>query len=90
MNLEFVNFMLKYKTSDIEKMIDVFASISENKKNSVKVYNEMIKLIDYPVNVLQEFLQCMEILSNKDQNYLKENYMGVVGYITLRLNLLSN
>jgi len=88
--LEFVNFMLKYKTSDIEKMIDVFASISENKKNSVKVYNEMIKLIDYPVNVLQEFLQCMEILSNKDQNYLKENYMGVVGYITLRLNLLSN
>jgi len=88
--LEFVNFMLKYKTSDIEKMIDVFSSIVENKDNSVEVYNEMIKLIDYPINALQEFLHCMEILSGKDQNYLKENYMGVVGYITLRLNLLNN
>ena len=88
--MEFVNFMLKYKTSDIEKMIDVFSSIAENKDNPVEVYNEMIKLIDYPINILQEFLHCMEILSNKDQNYLKENYMGVVGYITLRLNLLND
>ena len=88
--MEFVNFMLKYKTSDIEKMIDVFSSIAENKDNPVEVYNEMIKLIDYPINALQEFLHCMEILSNKDQNYLKENYMGVVGYITLRLNLLND
>jgi len=82
--------MLKYKTSDIEKMIDVFSSIAENKDNPTEVYNEMIKLIDYPINILQEFLHCMEILSSEDQNYLKENYMGVVGYITLRLNLLNN
>lgn len=77
---------LVYKSSDVEKMIDVFASISEKKNNSTEVYNEMIKLIDYPVNVLQKFLKCMEILEDKDQNYLKENYMGVIGYITLRLN----
>ena len=77
---------LVYKSSDIEKMVDVFASISEKKNNPTEVYNEMIKLIDYPVNVLQEFLKCMEILVDKDQNYLKENYMGVIGYITLRLN----
>lgn len=81
--------MLKYTTSDIEKMIDVFASISENKENPDKVYNEMIKLIDYPVNILQEFLHCMEILESKDQNYLKENYQGVIGYITLRLNFVN-
>ena len=77
---------LVYKSSDVEKMVDVFASISEKKNNPTEVYNEMIKLIDYPVNVLQEFLKCMEILVDKDQNYLKENYMGVIGYITLRLN----
>lgn len=81
--------MLKYKASDIEKMIDVFASISENKENPDKVYNEMIKLIDYPVNVLKEFIHCMEILENKDQNFLKENYYGVIGYITLRLNIIN-
>lgn len=77
---------LKYKSTDVEKMIDVFASISEKKNNPTEVYNEMIKLIDYPTNVLQEFLHCMEILESKDQNYLKENYMGIIGYITLRLN----
>lgn len=81
--------MLKYTAKDIEKMIDAFASISENRENSIKVYDEMIKLIDYPVNVLQEFLHCMEILEKKDQNYLKENYWGVIGYITLRLNFVS-
>ena len=80
---------LVYKSSDVEKMIDVFASISEKKNNPTEVYNEMIKLIDYPVNVLQEFLHCMEILADKDQNYLKENYMGVIGYITLRLNFVK-
>jgi hypothetical protein len=81
---------LKYKTSDTENLVDVFASISEKKNNPTEVYNEMIKLIDYPIHALQEFLHCMEILSNKNQNYLKENYMGVVGYITLRLNLLND
>lgn len=81
--------MLKYTFKDIEKMIDAFASISENKENTDKVYNEMIKLIDYPVNVLQEFLHCMEILESKDQNYLKENYQGVICYIVLRLNFVS-
>ena len=80
---------LVYKSSDVEKMIDVFASISEKKNNPTEVCNEMIKLIDYPVNVLQEFLHCMEILEDKDQNYLKENYMGVIGYITLRLNFVK-
>ena len=79
---------LKYKTSDTENLVDVFASISEKKNNPTEVYNEMIKLIDYPTNVLQEFLKCMEILADKDQNYLKENYMGVIGYITLRLNFV--
>lgn len=78
----------KYKSSDVEKMVDVFASISENKNNPTEVYNEMIKLIDYPVNVLQEFLKCMEILADKDQNYLTENYIGVIGYIALRLNFV--
>lgn len=80
---------LKYKSTDVEKMIDVFSEISENKDNQTKVIEELQKLINYPVNVLQEFLHCMEILESKDQNYLKENYLGVIGYITLRLNLCA-
>lgn len=81
---------LKYTSKDVEKMIDAFAIISENKENHEVLYNEMVKLIDYPVNILQEFLKCMTVLSDKDQNFLKENYIGVIGYITLRLNFWSN
>lgn len=80
---------MKYKSSDIEKMIDVFAEISENGYNPERVVEELKKLVNYPINVLQEFMHCMEILEGKDKNYLKENYWGIVGYITLRLNFVK-
>ena len=80
---------MKYKSSDIEKMIDVFAEITENENNPNRVIDELKKLVDYPVNVINEFLHCMEILNDKDENYLKENYCGIVGYITLRLNFVK-
>lgn len=77
---------IKYTTKDVEKMIDVFAIVSDNKENYEVLCNEMVKLVNYPVNILDEFLKCMELLSDKDQNFLKENYMGVITYITMRLN----
>ena len=80
---------MKYKSSDIEKMIDVFAEISGNKNNPEKIADEIKKLVDYPINAINEFLHCMEILEGKDENYLKENYWGIVGYITLRLNFIK-
>lgn len=81
--------MLKYTSKDAEKMIDVFASIADKKDNPEELYKEMLKIIDYPVPVLQEFLNCMTALNDKNQEFLKENYMGVIGYITLRLNLIN-
>ena len=80
---------MKYKSSDIEKMIDVFAEISENKNNPKRIVEEIKKLVNYPVNVINEFLNCMNILEGKDESYLKENYWGIVGYITLRLNFVK-
>ena len=78
---------IKYTHRDVEKMIDVFAIVSTNEENYEVLCNEMVKLINsYPVNILHEFLRCMEVLSDKDQNFLKENYMGVIAYITMRLN----
>lgn len=78
--------MLKYKSSDVQKMVDVFAEISENRDNQTKVMDELKKLVDYPENVILEFLHCIEILNDKDESYLKENYWGIIGYITMRLN----
>ena len=81
--------MLKYTSKDTEKMIDVFASIADKRNNPKELYNEMIKIVDYPVPVLQEFLNCMTALEKKDEKFLKENYVGAIGYITLRLNLVT-
>ena len=81
--------MLKYTSKDTEKMIDVFASIADKKDNPKELYKEMLKIIDYPVPVIQEFLNCMNTLNDKNQEFLKENYMGVIGYITIRLNLVN-
>jgi len=81
--------MLKYTSKDTEKLIDVFASIADKRNNPKELYNEMIKIVDYPVPVLKEFLNCMTALNDKNQEFLKENYMGVIGYITIRLNLVN-
>jgi len=81
--------MLKYSSKDTEKLIDVFASIADKRDNPEELYKEMLKIVDYPVPVLQEFLNCMTTLENKNQNFLKENYIGVIGYITIRLNLVN-
>ena len=81
--------MLKYNSKDTEKMINVFAALAEKQDNSTEISNEIVKLLDYPVPVLQEFLKCMEVLGKHDENYFKENYMGVIGYVTLRINLVK-
>ena len=65
--------MLKYTSKDTEKMIDVFASIADKKDNPEELYKEMLKIVDYPVPVLQEFLNCMTALEKKDEKFLKEN-----------------
>lgn len=77
---------MKYKSTDIQKMIDVFSKITEHRNEPSIIMNELKKLVNYPEKVLLEFIHCMEILDDKDENYLKENYMGIIGYITLRLN----
>lgn len=81
--------MLKYTSKDTEKMIDVFASIVDKKDDPKELYKEMLKINNYSVPVIQEFLNCMTALNDKNQKFLKENYMGVIGYITLRLNLIN-
>lgn len=82
---------LKYTVKDVEKMIDTFSEINDKKDSPENVIEELKKLIDYPIPVLQEFLNCMEIFSKRtnDEKYLKENYWGVIGYVVMRLNLIE-
>ena len=83
--------MLKYKTSDTERLIKLVSEIQERVENLPIVNEELIKeltdLSEYPINVIETLMECISVLEIKDENYLKENYQGVIAYITLCLNL---
>lgn len=81
---------LKYKTSDVLSLVDIFLHIREaNMRNDMEVMkSEIQKLEKYPTEVVEEFLKCMELFIEKDID-IKENYTGILGYICLRLNFID-
>lgn len=83
-----MTFELKYKAKDTQNLIDIFANLSESNFNRDVIKVELEKLTKYPTNVIEEFLKCVNLLKEDDIN--KNKYMGIIGYITMRLNLVEN
>lgn len=81
---------LKYKTKDTLDMIDIIVNICDSKDagNMVELENELVKLTKYPTKVIEEFVRCIDMIKHK--NVTKDNYLPLVGYITLRLNLVDD
>lgn len=79
-------FELKYKTKDTQNLIDIFYNLSKSNFNQEVIQSELEKLTKYPTNVIEEFLKCVKLLKEND---IKEKYMGIIGYITMRLNLVE-
>ena len=82
-----MGFELKYKAEDTQNLVDIFANLSESNFNQEVIKTELEKLTKYPTNVIDEFLKCVNLLKEDDIN--KEKYMGIIGYITMRLNLVE-
>lgn len=78
---------LKYSSKDVCKLVDIFYELSRGIKDNNKLAVEIEKLTQYPINVINEFLTCVSILNEKQ---IKESYMGVVGYIAIRLNFVED
>ena len=77
--------MLKYKSTDVIKLIDTFAELSE--KGVEGLEDVMVTITKYPPKVIQTFLECVENLKIETLN--KDNYWGVIGLITMRINLVD-
>ena len=75
--------MLKYKSTDVIKLIDTFADLSE--KGVEGLEDAMVTITKYPPKVIQTFLECVENLKIDTAN--KDNYWGIIGIITMRINL---
>jgi hypothetical protein len=82
-----MEFELKYKAKDTQNLVEIFANLSESNFNQDVIKAELEKLTKYPTNVIEEFLKCVNLIKEDDIN--KEKYMGIIGYITLRLNLVE-
>ena len=75
--------MLKYKSTDVIKLIDTFAELSE--KGIEGLEDAMATITKYPPKVIQTFLKCIEDLKEGMVN--KDNYWGIIGIILIRINL---
>ena len=74
--------MLKYKSTDVIKLIDTFADLSE--KGVEGLEDAMVTITKYPPKVIQTFLECVENLKIETPN--SDNYWGIIGLITMRIN----
>lgn len=82
------NITLKYSSADVLKLIDIFSNISSGIDDEILLRKEIEKLTQYPTHVVEEFLKCVDlIIENKTD--LMEKYSGVIGYITMRINIVE-
>lgn len=75
---------MKYKSSDVLKLIDVFHNLSEKGEDGLQEAIESVT--NYPPKVVETFLDGIKKL-NPDT--IKENYWGTIGYLTLRINFVN-
>jgi len=81
---------LKYTIKDTEKLLDVFSNIQEKKETKNIKLVDLEPLLNYPNEVLEEFLKCMCDLdtANHTETYIKEHYDAIMAYVTMRLNFV--
>lgn len=77
---------MKYTTKDTQNLIDIFANLSESNFDKDIIKDELAKLTKYPTNVIAEFLKSVDLIKEND---IDDKYMGILGYITLRMNLVD-
>jgi hypothetical protein len=74
---------LKYKSSDTLKLIDIFNNLSKGIDDNNLLEKELERVSQYPAYIVDEFLKCINVLTVEQ---VETKFMGVIGYITLRLN----
>ncbi len=77
---------MKYTVKDTQNLIDIFANLSESNFDKDIIKDELAKLTKYPTNVINEFLKSVDLIKEND---IEDKYMGILGYITLRMNLVD-
>lgn len=75
---------MKYKSTDVIKLIDVFYNLSQKGEDGLQEAIESVT--NYPPIVVETFLDGIEKLNPE---IIKENYWGTIGYLTMKINLVN-
>lgn len=81
---------MKYTSKDVQKLVDAFGNLAEKKSIKDITAEDILPLTEYPVEAVQVFLDSIEAMTGKhenEENYIKENYWGIIGYICIRMNI---
>ena len=76
---------LKYSTEDTLIMIDAFSKLSKEGVSTEEMMDGITSLCKYPVEVVEKFVAAVNAVSEK--LLTPENNLGVLAYITIRINL---
>ena len=76
---------LKYTAKDTEKILSAFMNIHENGIQNADP-EKLTTLLGYPMAALRSFMKSIDQLK-PDEDYIRENYDGIIGLITMRMNL---
>lgn len=79
----------KYTTKDVMIMADALSDIHQHKNEPGVILDILTKKLSrYPTRVLEEFLHCMELLTEKGYDEKDSNAMIV--YVAIRLNFIDD
>lgn len=72
---------LTYGVRDTQKMLNAFCELYDLERSAEAIS----ELSEYPIEVVEKFLNAVIAIDEKLIN--AENMMGIIGYITIRINL---
>ena len=76
---------LKYSTKDTLNMLDALYRLNDAEKSAEEIVEAIGELSKYPIEVVDKFLMAVNAINEK--LIIPENKMGIIAYITIRINL---
>ena len=78
---------MKYKNKDFQTILNAFCRLSDDFSNKEKVNTDSLRtLCDYPVDVLEEFLNAMSAVKPEQ---VENSPQAVAVYVLMRMNMVE-
>ena len=80
---------MKYTVKDFNKLVEIFYNLSQKSSMSEVTVDDIKGLLDYPINVIQEFMNAVKSIKETDEEKIKDQLYGIKAYVLIRMNLVD-